>query len=693
MLHALTSARLEFIVDETSGGLEVVHLGSPIGRVDPASFSAPIPEGGIDRLAPISVLAEAAAGWMGKPGLRLHRDGTVIFPRLDPATVTSDGSSLRAVTCDPATQVSVTILATLHDAGVLELVVELRNDGAPLTVDEVLVSVPVPQASEVLQFGGRWSDEFHPTRHSWEWGTFVVENRSGRTSATRFPMLMAGTADFSEQSGKVTAIHLGWSGDGQVRADRLPDGRRILQAGEIFGAGEVVLNTGETHRSAPVFLAHSAAGLNGISDSFHGYVRARPTHVATERPVILNTWEAVYFAHDLNTLSALADRAAAVGVERFVLDDGWFLGRDDDRRALGDWVVDPAKWPAGLDPLIAHVRGLGMEFGLWVEPEMISPDSELFRAHPDWGLVDPHHDPVRARHQLVLDLTNPGAFEHIRQSLCSLLDDHDISYLKWDMNRDLVAPTDSTGRAAGQAQTRAVYRLIDEIKRTHPDIEIESCSSGGGRIDLGILTRTDRVWTSDCNDALDRIRIQRGASYLIPPELMGAHIGPNRAHTTGRTHTVAFRGATAMFGHLGIEWNLLAATDDELAAVERIVSMHKAHRALLHGGRTVRIDVEDEAVSAFVVVAPDQGEAIVSVSQIATSRGLPIGPIRIPGLDLDGTYWLEQLALDERRLGLAKQQPAWLEGVEISGRQLAVAGLPMPILNPETALLLHLQRR
>ncbi|HCH79301.1 MAG TPA: alpha-galactosidase, partial [Acidimicrobiaceae bacterium] len=238
------------------------------------------------------------------------------------------------------------------------------------------------------------------------------------------------------------------------------------QAGEIFGAGEVVLDTGETHRSAPVFLAHSAAGLNGISDSFHGYVRARPTHVATERPVILNTWEAVYFAHDLNTLSALADRAAAVGVERFVLDDGWFLGRDDDRRALGDWVVDPAKWPAGLDPLIAHVRGLGMEFGLWVEPEMISPDSELFRAHPDWGLVDPHHDPVRARHQLVLDLTNPGAFEHIRQSLCSLLDDHDISYLKWDMNRDLVAPTDSTGRAAGQAQTRAVYRLIDEIKRT-----------------------------------------------------------------------------------------------------------------------------------------------------------------------------------------------------------------------------------
>ena len=322
MLHALTSARLEFIVDDTSGGLEVVHLGSPVGHVDPTSFSAPTPEGGIDHLAPIAVLAEAAAGWMGKPGLRLHRDGTVVFPRLDPATVTSDGSSLRAVACVPATQVSVTILSTLHDTGVLELVVELRNDGAPLTVDEVLVSVPVPQASEVLQFGGRWSDEFHPTRHSWEWGVRGGEP-VGAHLGHPFPMLMAGTADFSEQSGTVTAIHLGWSGDGQVRADRLPDGRRILQAGEIFGAGEVVLNTGETHRSAPVFLPIRLRGSTG-SPIRSMDMSGAPTHVATERPVILNTWEAVYFAHDLNTLSALADRAAAVGVERFVLDDGWF---------------------------------------------------------------------------------------------------------------------------------------------------------------------------------------------------------------------------------------------------------------------------------------------------------------------------------------------------------------------------------
>ncbi|MEM8708033.1 MAG: alpha-galactosidase [Actinomycetota bacterium] len=693
MLHSLASSRLELIVDDAAGGLEVVHLGAPAGPVDLDAFTTPVPEAGTDRLAPISVLAEAAAGWMGTPGLRLHRDGTVVFPRFGAPTVKIEGATLHAVAEDAATAVAYTIHTTMHDAGVLELAVELENLGDPLTVDDVVMTVPVPHANEVLQFGGRWSDEFHPMRHSWEWGTFVVENRSGRTSATRFPMLFAGTAGFSEQAGTVTAVHVGWSGNSQVRADRLPDGRRVLQAGELLGAGEVVLDRGETYRSPSVFVAHTTEGLNGISDAFHDHVRARPTHVATPRPVLLNTWEAVYFKHDLDTLAKLADRAAAVGVERFVLDDGWFVGRDADDAALGDWTVDPAKWPDGLGPLIDHVRGLGMDFGLWVEPEMVNPDSDLYRAHPEWALVDPHHEPLLARNQLVLDLTNPAAYEYICRALLALLDEYDISYLKWDMNRDLVAPTDAAGRSATRAQTLAVYRLIDEIKAAHPTVEIESCSSGGGRIDLGVLARTDRVWTSDCNDALDRVRIQRGASYLIPPELMGAHIGPTTAHTTGRTHTVGFRGATAMFGHLGIEWNLLAANDAELAEVERVVAAHKTHRALLHGGRTVRLDVDDPAVSAFTVVAPDQAEALVSISQIETSRGLPVGPIRIAGLDPDRTYRLERLALDDRKLGKAKQQPTWLDGIEITGRQLAVAGLPMPVLNPETTLLLHLRAR
>jgi len=542
-----------------------------------------------------------------------------------------------------------------------------------------------------VQYGGRWADEFHPVRHSWEWGSFVVENRAGRTSHSRHPTLFAGSAGFAHEHGLVTAIHLGWSGNSTVRADRLPDGRRVLQAGELLLPGEVVLESDETYCSPAVYVAHSTGGLNGISAAFHDHLRSRATHPARPRPVLLNTWEAVYFDHDLATLTALADRAAAIGVERFVLDDGWFLGRHDDRRGLGDWTVDPQTWPDGLGPLIDHVHGLDMEFGLWVEPEMVNPDSDLYRSHPDWILADPHHEPVRFRDQLVLDLTVPAAFAHVYESLSALLDEYAIAFLKWDMNRDLTAPVDATGRAGARRQTLAAYALLDALRADLPGLEIESCSSGGGRADLGILARTDRLWTSDCNDALDRVRIQRGASYLFPPELLGAHVGPTRNHTTGRRHTVAFRGATAMFGHLGVEWNLLRATERELASLEQVVSTHKRFRTLLHTGRTLHLDTADPTRSAFVVVDPTGDEAIVSISQTDTPRTLTADPLRVPGLDPDRTYRVEVVPLDDRPLGMAKRQPPWLEGADVGGRQLAFAGLAVPVLNPASTLLVHLQ--
>ena len=691
MLHSLSSPGLELIVDDAAGGLEVVWLGTPLGVVEPATFRAPVPDAGTDQLAPLAILAEAGAGWGGRPGIAAHRSGVSVFPRLGPAIVHTEGDRFRAVADDPGTGIAVTIDARLDEFGVLVVQAEIENLGEPLTLDEVLLSFPAPHATEVMQLAGRWSDEFHATRSAWEWGAVAVENRSGRTSHTRFPMLFAGSTGFAEAHGVVTALHLGWSGNAQVRAERLPDGRRVLQAGELLLPGEVILGREETYRTPPVYLVHSHTGLNGVSDAFHAMLRNRPHHPSSPRPVLLNTWEAVYFHHDLATVTALADQAAAVGVERFVLDDGWFVGRNDDTAALGDWVVDPEKWPNGLGPLIDHVTSLGMEFGLWIEPEMVNPDSDLYRAHPEWVLGDPHHEPLLARDQLVVDLTNPEAYAHVRDGMLALLDEYAIAYLKWDMNRDHVAPVAGDGRAGTHRQTHAVYALIDELRAAHPQVEIESCASGGARIDLGILERTDRVWTSDCNDALDRVRIQRGVSYLVPPELMGAHVGPTRSHTTGRTHSVAFRGATALFGHFGVEWNLLDATDEERERLARVIEVHKRHRDLLHSGRTLRIDSDDEALSAFAVVAPDRSEALVSISQIATSRGLPAGVIRIPGLDPDRRYRIERIALDERPLGKAKQQPGWLAGVDVCGSQLEAAGVTLPVLNPETALLLHVQ--
>ena len=363
-----------------------------------------------------------------------------------------------------------------------------------------------------------------------------------------------------------------------------PTAAPLLQLGELLHPGEVVLAPGESYTTPPVYAVHSTSGLGAASRQFHAVVRSSPAHRTRPRPVVLNTWEAVYFDHDLDTLIRLADAAAAVGVERFVLDDGWFGGRRHARAGLGDWWVSPEAHPGGLTPLIDHVRGLGMEFGIWVEPEMVNPDSELYRAHPTWALADPGYAPVLGRHQLVLDLTNPEAYEEIRSRLDALLGGHDIAFVKWDMNRDHVHATASSGRAGTHAQTLALYRLLDELRRRHPDVEFESCSSGGARIDLGILQRAERVWTSDCNDALERQTIQYFASTLIPPEVIGAHVGPPTSHTTGRTQSLSMRAATALFGHFGIEWNLLDADDRERADLAEWVALYKRHRDLIHHG-------------------------------------------------------------------------------------------------------------
>ena len=246
-----------------------------------------------------------------------------------------------------------------------------------------------------------------------------------------------------------------------------------------------------------------------------------------------------------------------------------------------------------------------MDFGIWVEPEMVNPDSDLYRAHPDWALVD-RRLRAGARHATNSCSTSPTP---TRSSTCSASStrcsrDHDIAYVKWDMNRDHVQGSGAEARPARTRRRSPLYRLLDELRSRHPTVEIESCSSGGARIDHEILRRTERVWTSDCNDALERQTIQRGASMFIPPEVMGAHIGPPRRHTTGRLHTLAFRAATAMFGHLGIEWNLLALDDDELDELAEVVALHKRFRPLLHGGDAVRFDPDDGAASPTACTPP-----------------------------------------------------------------------------------------
>ncbi len=658
------------------------------------ALDLPVPLASLDETAPATLLAEASAGFPARPGIEGHRlDGSGWAPRMALVAVEAEVDSLVVTAHDPIAQLAQRVEVRLDACGVLLIKAEVTNTGTnPYQLDGLTLTLPLPGwATEIMRLGGRWVSEFRPERVPFETGAVEVENRSGRTSHDRFPVLFAGSPGFSEEGGSVIAAHLAWSGNTRLRGEVLTDSRRILQASELLLPGEIQLDPGASHCTPWLYLARSSAGLNGISDRFHAHMRARTSHPATERPVLLNTWEAVYFNHDVDTLCALADRAAEIGAERFVLDDGWFRHRRSDNAGLGDWYVDETVWPNGLHPLTDHVVGLGLEFGLWFEPEMVNPDSDLLRKHPDWALVPDRAEPPLARNQLVLDLCRPEVSEYLFERIAAVLSEYPIGYIKWDMNRNLVAPTHDR-RATVHAQTVATYALIDRLRAAHTGVEIETCSSGGGRADFEILKRTDRVWTSDCNDALDRHRIQRGFSYLLPPELMGAHIGPPRAHTTGRTHSLAFRAATAFFGHLGVEWNVLAASDDDRQALTGVIAAHKRLRPLLHSGRVVRFDHGDPAVSANAVIAADQSEAVVLFAQLATANALAVAPLRVTGLAPDRRYRVVPVVLAfERTPARATRQPSWLtQDLVLTGAQLA-QGLQMPVLHPESAVVLHLE--
>jgi alpha-galactosidase len=323
-----------------------------------------------------------------------------------------------------------------------------------------------------------------------------------------------------------------------------------------------------------------------------------------------------------------------------------------------------------------------MEFGLWVEPEMVNPDSELFRAHPEWVLGVAGAPQLGFRHQLVLDFGRADVREHLFTAIDALLRAYRIAYLKWDMNRDLNHPGGADGRAGAAAHVRGVYDVLDRLRAAHPEVEIESCASGGGRADYGILARTDRIWTSDSNDALDRLAIQRGFSHFFPAEIMGSHIGPATCHITGRQLSMALRVATAMFGHMGMELDLRDLDDKERAELAAGVALHKTHRALIHTGDLVRI--EHPRLHAFAIVAADRSEALVSMTMVDEPRASFTAPLRIPGLRADAIYAITRVW---------PQRLPWplSEAILACGDALALSGLQLPRLRPGTAVVLHLK--
>ncbi len=704
-MHHLSDGGVSFVLGSDARGVpEVLHWGAAL---PPAAVEALASTQGtaalhssLDEPRGPSVAPSQADGWSGLPAFQWHAGG--VLPAAPTARTEQSGGAVAVVLSEPRTGGEVRLTYRLHPSGVLEASAEIENTGeAVLDVQALRLLVPVPdRAREVLDFTGAWSDERRPQRRAVADGTWVRSGRHGRTGHDAVTLTAVGTPGFRFRTGEVWAAHLAWSGDSEVVVDRQPLGAgpngALVGAGELLAPGEVRLAPGERYASPSVLFVHSDAGLDGVARRVHALARTFPARPTGPRPVLLNSWEAVYFDHDLERLRPLVTAAAELGVERFVLDDGWFLHRRDDHAGLGDWEVDPAVWPQGLEPLSQLVRDAGMDFGLWFEPEMVNPDSDLARAHPEWILADEQGAQPMWRHQQVLNLGDPDCWSHVFERISAVVAAAQVAFIKWDHNRDLHEAVDrTTGRPGVHEQTAAFYRMVDALRQRHPGLEIESCASGGGRVDLGALAHTQRVWASDTIDPIERQRIQQGTELLVPLEVLGTHVGAAEAHTTGRVTSLPFRMATALFGHAGLEWDVAQRSDEEKAAIAAWIAVYKEQRDLLHSGDVVHGDDVPDGATLRGVVSRERDRALFQLAQLETGRRAADPRTPLPGLDPERAYrvrFRQDFGRAARR-GIA--DPAWCRGLDdggdvvLPGALLTGPGVPLPALQPAEALLIE----
>jgi alpha-galactosidase len=660
-----------------------------------------------DPAAVLSLSPARAQGWAGWPGLSGHRAGLAsqaLFG-LESAELSEaqDGSAVLSYRGHDASAALVLEgELQLTPEGVLKhrqtLTSTAPGDVAPYELDDLPTLLPVPDyVTEVLDFAGRWGNEAQPQRRELAQGTWLHEQRRGRTGADTPLVLCAGTAGFGTRHGEVWGIHLGWSGDQRYLAQRLNTGATLVGAGEVLAGGEVILGGGEAVTTPWAYAAYSGSGLDGISARLHALVRRSPAHPKKTRPVVLNIWEAVTFHQSFDRVADLANIAAEIGVERFVIDDGWFGSRRDDTSGLGDWYVSKDVWPDGLGPIVRHVRSLGMDFGLWFEPEMVNLDSDVARAHPGWVLGTPSRMPPPQRHQQVLDVSLPGAYEYLLERISSLVGEYGIDFIKWDHNRDIADPVHRSGPRAGLPATRdltlATYRLIDTLRERFPALEVESCSSGGARVDLGILGRTQRIWASDCIDPIERARIVPGLATLVPLEMIGSHVASPRSHTTARQHDLPLRLIIALFGHQGIEWDISATTAAERQQLADWVAMVKRFRLLVHTGQLVRAECpRDPGMSLYGVVAQDLSEGLFVLVRSQTSPYWGNTDLRLAGLDHSSSYHLKRVPVPGEGPGGHDVAPLPAVEFHMTGEALMAAGAHVPFLQPEQASLWHVVR-
>ena len=661
----------------------------------------PIPHGSADERIPLSLQPEASRGFLARPGISIHRNSRLFTHELSLTGVESKPNKITFYLSDQHAQIEQKIVFCMdYESELLQAQSSIKNTGDEnLFVDAISCPcLPVPASFDsVLTLYGRWGAEFQTEQSSLSLGSSVViENRSGRTSHEHFPGLVIGRGPIEEYGSPLLGIHFAWSGNYRIAATKLSQGSNYLQAEELFLPGELSLKSGETYET-PWLFATSCFGLTEMSQRFHKFLRKRNLRdsLTKTRPVLCNSWEAVYFDHDWNKLKKLIDGAAALGIERFVLDDGWFLGRRHDRAGLGDWQVDPDVYPQGLNDLVSYVRSRGLSFGLWVEPEMVNPDSNLYRNHPDWVLHSDLYVRATERNQLVLDLSREPVHNYLLHSISSLVKKYQIDYLKWDMNRSLVHAVGGDGRASAHKQVLAYYDLMSKLLKIHPNLEIESCSSGGGRADYRVLEHATRIWTSDNNDPLSRVDIQRGFSLFFPPEVMGCHIGDDRAHLTNRKSDIHFRAIVALQGQLGFETNVGELEECELEILRKYVEIYKKNRNWIESSSIFRVSAEGRPCVILGYVSQDQNKSLWWILTKADTSPLTSSHFCPRGLDSEKDYVcsLESFNLAALAKTMKQQTSLLNEQLEASGDFFMKVGIRLPTLNPESGMLISINSK
>lgn len=498
---------------------------------------------------------------------------------------------------------------------------------------------------DLITFYGRHAMERNIQRQSVGHGSYRIGSRRGTSSHQYNPLMILADSDANEDYGNCYAMSFVYSGGFLGEAEKDQYGQTRMQLGLMEEQFSYCLKSGESIIAPEVIMSYSDRGLAVLSQNLHKCIRenvCRGKYKNEVRPVLVNSWEASYFDIDKNSIVNLAKNAAELGVEMLVMDDGWFGKRDDDNSGLGDWFMNENKIGCSLKELVESVNNCGIKFGIWVEPEMVNEDSDLYRKHPDWAFAVPGKKPVRSRNQLVLDFSRKEVVDYIYDSITKVIESGNIEYIKWDMNRSIANVYSSEDKYQGNVYydyVLGLYDFLERLNKNYPDILIEGCSGGGGRFDAGMLYYTPQIWCSDNTDAIDRTKIQYGTSFGYPVSAVGAHVSAVPNHQTGRSVSIDTRGVVAMSGSFGYELDLGKVSEAEKNTIKEQIKTFKKEAELIHNGLYYRLsDPYKDPVAAWEFVSKDGDDVLVNVVCLKMHGNMQPLYVRFKGLNENVTY-------------------------------------------------------